>query len=259
MRQISFPEQINGYTVTPVSLSKEKKNPVYHVIYLKKHDMKSLVDNEHSEEGRVVYAVNLPISSSIDQIKSFCQDVAGVIVEDYRPETGNRAQIVFVDKASCSRFLSKAKQLYKLDKDVYIWPNDDSGYKKYISKGFEKFTDPVTLMKSVNEFMNAYNEAEEREKRSRRSKSGLVDEDGFTLVVSNARGSKASIAAQTSATQAKLKLEADKRNKKSQMVDFYRFQIREQKKKATNDLLKKFNEDREKITEMRQKNRFKPY
>lgn len=261
MTQISFPEQISGYIVVPVALNSEKKSPVYHVIYLKKHEIKD-EGFENPEAGRVAYAVNLPVTTSIDHVKSFCQDLAGVIVEDFRPEAGNRAQIVLVDKVSCTRLLSKAKQIHKLDKEPLVWSGSDStatGYKKYIAKGAQKFTDPETLLNSVNEFMKVYNDAEERERRSRRSKSGLVDEDGFTLVTSSARGSKASIAAQVAATQEQLKHEAEKRSKKKEMVDFYRFQIREKKKRATNDLLKKFNDDKAKILELRGKNRFKPY
>lgn len=259
-----FPEQVGGFTVVPVALNNDKKSPVYHVIYLKKHDVP-----RHSEEDpdidiseRTVYAVNIPSSATFDNIKSMCRDIADVIVEDFRPEVGNRAQIILIDKASCNRLLSKAKSLHKLEKKPITWigvKSAPTGYQKYVDHALKMFPDPDNLLIEVNKFMKAYNENEQREKLSRRSKQGLVDEDGFILVTSDARGSKASIAAQAAETQERLKKELEKKSKKREMPDFYRFQIREKKKKATNDLLKKFNDDKAKILEMREKNRFRPY
>lgn len=264
MKKLSLPDQMNGYLVIPIALNQDKKSPVYHILYIKKHEAKNTLKDspEVDNSGRIIYAVNLPISTTISNIKELFQDIAGVIVEDFRPEIGNRGQIILVDKASCTRLLSKAKQLYKLETDPICWHDDNTkpfGYQKYITYGENQFPQHEILMKEVNNFMAVYNDAEEREKQTRRSRVGLVDEDGFTLVVNHTKGSKGSIAAQENATQQKLKDEMNKRNKKKQMSDFYRFQIREQKKKATNDILKNYNDDKAKILELREKRRFKPY
>lgn len=257
----TFPEQVSGYTVVPVLLANDT-NPVYHVIYMKKHQVRNQDDPDMELAERTVYAANLPISTTLKHIKSVCQEISGGIVEAFIAEEGNRGQIIFVDKASCLRFISKAKAVHRLEKEVKWESEDDEsfGYQKYIEYGYKMFPDAQELMTEVNNFMAAYNEAEERERMSRKSKQGYVDEDGFILVTGDSKGgSKASIAARAAETQEKLKKELEKRNKKREMPDFYRFQIREKKKRATNNLLKKFNDDKAKIKEMREKNRFRPY
>lgn len=263
MKPYTFPEQVGGFTVVPVALNDDKKSPIYHVIYLKKNEARQRDEDDDMDTAeRTIYAVNLPVSTTLEHIKALCQDISGAIVEAFIPEAGNRGQIILVDKASCVRLISKAKKLHKLEKEPLQWPQiaSSSGYQKYLEQGLDMFPDPQDLIDEVNNFMKAYNEAEERERMSRKSKEGYVDEDGFTLVTGDSRGgSKASIAARAAETQERLKKELEKRNKKREMPDFYRFQIREKKKRATNDLLKKFNEDKAKIMEMREKNKFKPY
>ena len=50
-----------------------------------------------------------------------------------------------------------------------------------------------------------------------------------------------------------------KKKKSKEKKDFYRFQIREQKKQEMNSLLKRFKEDQDKIKDLKEKKRFKPY
>lgn len=275
MKSKTFIDQINGFTVVPVILNDDKTSPVYHVLYMKKHQTrKNKNDNEDDDNDfmdfseRTVYVVNLPVITTFEQIKSLFQDMAGVIVEHYFPEPGSKGQVVLVDKASCNRLLSKAKQAHKLEKNL-MWskvPENEVlkyyGYSKYLRMADSQIPDPEELLQSVNNFLQAYNDNEEQQKRQRLSKNGFVDEDGFTLVVAPPKPglmTAAHIAEREAAKQEMYKKEAEKKRKKMENVDFYRFQVRERKKKATNDLLRKFNEDKQKIAEMRQKNRFRPY
>lgn len=109
-------------------------------------------------------------------------------------------------------------------------------------------------------YMHNFSQAEARELSDVKSLAGQVDADGFTLVVSSNRKSRGDIAAPVAMTAEEVEANALKKNKKSkEKKDFYRFQIREQKKQEMNGLLRRFREDQEKIKELRDKKRFRPY
>lgn len=101
-----------------------------------------------------------------------------------------------------------------------------------------------------------FNKAEARELSDVRSLSGQIDEDGFTMVVSSRRKSRGDVIAPV-ATSEPENVQTSKKSKEKK--DFYRFQIREQKKQEMNGLLKRFKDDQEKIKELREKKRFRPY
>lgn len=124
-----FPDQVSGFIVVPIVLSPHSsKSPVYHTLYLKKHEVrlnrKSTAaaadsdDDDADQADRTVFVVNLPAITTFGHIKSLCQDIAGVIAEDFVFDVGNTGKIVLVDKTSALRLVSKAKQLYKLEQQV---------------------------------------------------------------------------------------------------------------------------------------------
>lgn len=132
---------------------------------------------------------------------------------------------------------------------------------EYITKSLQKFPDHDDLQRRVDLYMANFNKAEARELSEVRSLAGQVDADGFTMVVSSKRKSRADMATPTTMTQEELLQTVAKNNKKrpKEKKDFYRFQIREQKKQEMNSLLKRFKEDQEKVKELREKKRFRPY
>ena len=72
------------------------------------------------------------------------------------------------------------------------------------------------------------------------------DEDGFITVT---RGGRTGPARQEQAQEAAAKQKA----KQKGLDDFYRFQTREKRKERAGELIKKFEEDKEKIRKMREK------
>lgn len=73
------------------------------------------------------------------------------------------------------------------------------------------------------------------------------DEDGFVTVT---RGGRAGPARQEEAQAA---VEKQKQKAGTGLKDFYRFQLREERKKAQGELLRKFEEDRKKVDEMKKR------
>lgn len=140
-----FPDQVNGFIVVPVVFSSSsssaaptstpQKNPVYHTLYLKKHEARPLRrakgsagadsdadDDDEERASRTVFVVNLPILTSFNHIKNLCQQVAGVLVEDFEVDQqqggGSTGRIVLVDKTAAARLISKSRQAYKLEKQI---------------------------------------------------------------------------------------------------------------------------------------------
>lgn len=280
-----FPDQINGFIVAPVILSAQDNkdpSPVYHTIYLKKHQFKRTTaptdDDEDDEGDRTVFAANLPILTSFENIKKFCNAVADVLVEDFvkDPNIPNAGKIILVDKSAANRFIAKSKTLYKL-KDRIFWNatsnnNNNSnttsadsirGIDRYTAKTLKKYPPHDQLQRMVDLYMLNFAKAEARELQNVRSLAEQVDEDGFTLVVSSTRKSAADIRAAPKMTEDEAiqndATSGGKKKKSKEKKDFYRFQIREQKKQEMNSLLKRFKEDQDKIKDLKEKKRFKPY
>lgn len=107
------------------------------------------------------------------------------------------------------------------------------------------------ILQSVNKYMTslAANEAAEVEASARQRQK--PDEDGFVTVT---RGGRNNPARQEVARS----LAERQKEKRKGLEDFYRFQSRESRKERAKELVKKFEEDKQKIRVMRErKNAFK--
>ena len=102
------------------------------------------------------------------------------------------------------------------------------------------------LLESVNNYMTAFAEKEASEARSRARQRQEPDADGFITVT---RGGRTNPARQEVAQE-----QAEKQKEKDRgLEDFYRFQSREKRKQRASELVRKFEEDKEKIRKMRER------
>ena len=94
--------------------------------------------------------------------------------------------------------------------------------------------------------MTAFANKEASEARSRARQRQEPDADGFITVT---RGGRTNPARQEVAQE-----QAEKQKDKQRgLEDFYRFQSREKRKQKASELVKKFEEDKEKIRKMRER------
>lgn len=178
-------------------------------------------------------------------------------LEDFEKLPFGSSVVTFLDRDGLELFLSSLKKIKK----PLIWNLEnlqgEVGLSKYTKIPYlDRDMLEKEVAKTLSDFQNREKIAEEEVKGMRE----IVDEDGFTLVVGAQRKTKSEILG----TMKKLAdLEQDeshnKKNKKKEKQDFYRFQIRERKKQEMNQLLSKFKEDQERVKIMKQKRRFKPY
>lgn len=102
------------------------------------------------------------------------------------------------------------------------------------------------LLESVNNYMTAFASKEASEARSRARQRQEADADGFITVT---RGGRTNPARQEVAQE-----QVEKQNQKYKgLEDFYRFQSREKRKQRAGELVKKFEEDKEKIRKLRER------
>lgn len=108
------------------------------------------------------------------------------------------------------------------------------------------YPDKSQLLESVNNYMTAFAEKEASEARSRARQRQEPDADGFITVT---RGGRTNPARQEVAQE-----QAEKQKEKDRgLEDFYRFQSREKRKQRASELVRKFEEDKEKIRKMRER------
>lgn len=282
----------NGFLVVPFRLPAERFLPSdeckYHYMFVKKHQTK--VENEQS----CLFVVNIPLLTGLETLKSafnkICDQYDTVShIEDllHHDEFGLRevdlssltSDLLSTGSPEESRFTPRNTALLKFVDEASV-NNCWNALRKYSqsdrSKSIEwKYTTPSVstlldfykplpkdyLKEDIAEHMSLF---EQREQQAQEDvQSSLVDEDGFTLVVGKNTKSLNSIRKKVLNRNPLSKHEnkvapptaVDKKSKQ----DFYRFQIRERKKREINQLLVKFKEDQERIKVMKAKKKFNPY
>ncbi|OCT49517.1 ribosomal small subunit assembly protein [Cladophialophora carrionii] len=168
-------------------------------------------------------------------------------------ESGATAVVIFVDRPSMELSLKSARRAAKRGTPI-LW--DDAGpdaattptplgLARYERHKQLQFPSRKDLRRSVNAYMTAYSALEESRSRESARKRAEPDEDGFVTVTRGSRGS---------VRMDEAKEVAERQKEKSQgLEDFYRFQTRERRKLVQEDMVKRFDEDRRKVEEMRKR------
>ena len=123
--------------------------------------------------------------------------------------------------------------------------------KGYLNHENLMYPDKNVLLESVNKYMTAYAANEAAQSRLLAKQRQEPDADGFITVT---RGGRTNPAKQEAAQES-----AEKQKEKQKgLEDFYRFQSREKRKERAGELMRKFEEDKEKVRRMKeQRGRFK--
>ncbi|KAL5339296.1 ribosomal RNA-processing protein 7-domain-containing protein [Aspergillus crustosus] len=168
--------------------------------------------------------------------------------------SGTHAVVVFVDRASMEASLKAAKKAAKkLSKGKgIVWGDGIEGSKvpplgleRYLSHERARYPPRADLLRAVNEYMDVFSEVAEARKKEAARRAAEPDEDGFITVTSGPKLTSA-------AGEEEAKRLVEKQKKRAEgFGDFYRFQSREKRKERQIELLKKFDEDKKKLEEMK--------
>ncbi|KIX92052.1 uncharacterized protein Z520_12206 [Fonsecaea multimorphosa CBS 102226] len=166
-------------------------------------------------------------------------------------KSGASAVVVFVDKPSMELTLKAAQRAAKTGTPI-AWEGMAGsvvneiprlGLTRYERHKSLRYPSRKELLRSVNAYMTAYSQLEESRSRENARKRALPDEDGFITVTRGSRGSARMDEAKESAEKQKEKAKA--------LEDFYRFQTRERRKQEQDEMVKRFEEDKKIVEEMR--------
>lgn len=175
------------------------------------------------------------------------------------PETWNRtihpngshAIAVFVDRPSMEASLKAAKKAAKLGTTI-MWGEgienrvSPLGLKRYEAHHTMRYPSRKELLSSVDSYMSVYGRMEEARSREEAKKRQQPDEEGFITVTKGARGGV------VRKEDAKELGEKQKGSEKG-IENFYRFQMRERRKEQQGELMRKFEEDKRRVEEMRKR------
>lgn len=200
----------------------------------------------------------------------------------------NYAYIVFKKTESLEKILNYKLQLptnnteEKLDLESFlinspssflslnssITAATESGMKRWLHRYDVQRPDPKKLQAYLDEYMGEYNHHTELVKYRESLTMDMPDEDGFVKVVKgrtrNATADGATVRAilKADAKELSIKIAADKRRQEQKEADgtalnFYRIQTRDSKKQRLAQLRTQFEEDKKRISEMKQRNQFR--
>ncbi|OOF91028.1 hypothetical protein ASPCADRAFT_211625 [Aspergillus carbonarius ITEM 5010] len=167
-------------------------------------------------------------------------------------KSGARAVVVFADKPSMEASLKAARKAAKKETRI-VWGEGvedrlpSLGLQRYLNHDQLRYPDRAELLRTVNDYMTVFSQVAEARKREEARKAQEPDEDGFITVTSGPK-----LAAAAHEDEARELIE--KQKQKSQgLEDFYRFQSREKRKEKQNQLLKKFDDDKRKLADMKKR------
>jgi ribosomal RNA-processing protein 7 len=176
--------------------------------------------------------------------------------------SGSTAVVVMVDQKSVEATLKAIRKVHK--SGAYpIWGAGVEekvpklGSQRYLAHHTLRYPDKAVLQASVDAFMTEFNRREEEAARVAKRLRNVPDEDGFVTVT---RGGRTGPARREEAEEARRKEAEKEERKKKSMGDFYRFQGRERRKEEQGELVRRFEEDRKRVENMRKerKGRFRP-
>jgi ribosomal RNA-processing protein 7 len=165
--------------------------------------------------------------------------------------SGCHAVVVFVDQTSMEASLKAARKATKLGTTI-IWGKGIEnklpplGLKRYEVHHSRRYPSRKELLSSVDSYMSAYSRMEEARSREEAKKKQQPDEEGFITVTKGARGG---VVRNEDAKEL-----GEKQKKKDKGIEnFYRFQMREKRKEQQGELMRKFEEDKRRVEEMRRR------
>ena len=165
--------------------------------------------------------------------------------------SGSHALVVFVDQPSLEASLKAAKRANKLSSRI-IWGQgiegkvSELGLQRYKERNRSQYVPRRDLLQSVDSYMSVYSKLEIARSRADAKKRQTPDEEGFVTVTKGARGGVVRM------EDAKELGEKQKAKNKG-LGDFYRFQMRERRKEAQEEFLRRFKDDKKRVDEMKKR------
>ncbi|KAI8393576.1 ribosomal RNA-processing protein 7-domain-containing protein [Radiomyces spectabilis] len=172
---------------------------------------------------------------------------------------GKSAHIVF----ESARDLNRVLEFTRIDRKWTLGEEKDTvqplGFQRYVLAFELSRPDHESLQQNVDSFMMKFKANEYQKEREALERMNKMDEDGFVVVTRHKKVKTSDGTVNVLAGAAEPIIDPRKVNKKKELVDFYRFQLREKKQSELLDLRRRFEEDKAKIAQLKQSRKFKPF
>lgn len=250
-----------------ICVKSNEKCVSYHYLYYKKHETRD--KDESKPQDKTLFVVNIPpycTKRALKHIFRSCGSVQNVDIVKHPgaqteettslvlpPDTVKGFKVGFVVFKKLSS-LDAALNLDSSTVKVLSTPKHPvvTGMKKWVQEYQMQYPDASRLQAEVNEFMANYDAKKEQLDKEAAEARNQPDEEGWITVGSSGRKAGARI-------KDVIELQERRKKKKPELLNFYRFQIRETKREFIANLRKKFEEDKKRIAEMKSARKFRPY
>ncbi|KAK6170659.1 hypothetical protein SNE40_018997 [Patella caerulea] len=270
--------KISGFSVVPIKF--EENSQASHILYFKEH---ALHRDDSKPKGRSLFIANIPpycTKEALERIFSEFGIVQSTCFSEDEPQKSTRnknsnksTSIYFTDATSVEK-----KKCFRMG---YIIYKDKSSIKKALSSPYEKpfiistKSNPVLtgmpkwqkeykvetvnaneLQDEIDQYMESYDNKLNQQLEEEKDKEGVADDEGWVTVTKHG---KMKPTPRTAVNQKKLSKKERRRKKERELLNFYTFQIKQEKQDRIATLRQKFEEDKERITQMKAARKFKPY
>ncbi|KAL1128848.1 hypothetical protein AAG570_013382, partial [Ranatra chinensis] len=255
-----------------VKIKFSEKTESEHYLYLKAHSVRDKCEEKPPE--RTLFIIGVPPYACEESLKrafSICGKINTVYIH-LKPTSSlpsKNSSDIFKDFPDIKGFKvayvvfetsNSLKSALSLDlSTTLILSTDENPVRQGILKWCQEYNKRAVNVQSMMGEINLYMEDYDRkiEEEETRMKQALEpDEEGWITVTK--KGRKPGFARKESLGKKIMAKEKLKRSKK-QLMNFYRFQIRESKMNHLMSLREKFEEDKKKIARMKQTRKFKPF
>ncbi|KAJ1667388.1 hypothetical protein IW140_000899 [Coemansia sp. RSA 1813] len=177
--------------------------------------------------------------------------------------SGASAHIVLLEDEEMAKVMSMKAETVRewlaRDAEGIQNPLEYRGLSRYIYE-HRAAQPPIALLKTeVDSYMAKFEEAQYERDRMLTQQQNVPDADGFVTVMRRGRNTRNNDGSVFVTAASVEEAREAGRKKVTTFGNMYRFQMRERKNDQLLELRKKFEEDKEKITRMRQSRLFRPY
>ncbi|WAR31285.1 RRP7A-like protein [Mya arenaria] len=263
---------VEGFTVVPMKV--DEKSHGSHYLYMKEHSVREA--NPCKPRDRTLFVLNIPpycTEEVLQYMFSGCGQVQTVHLHN-KPTSGPSAvnQSNFFPTAPLIqgykvgyvvfKKASSVKKARSLPFDVPLImqgkgaPTIKSGIEKWCSDYQADVLDRSTLQAEIDTYMAEYDRKVQEEMERAKASEGVPDDEGWVTVT---RFGKNKAAPRTEAHEKAISGKEKRRRKEKELLNFYSFQIRQTKRDQIANLRQKFEEDKQRISLMKEARKFRPY
>ncbi|KAI0211271.1 Ribosomal RNA-processing-like protein 7A [Lamellibrachia satsuma] len=260
-----------GFTVIPVKYTEDSTATQY--LYVKQHEVR----NPHPSlpSNRTLFVLNVPSyvnKNCLQRLFSDSGKVEAVHLHknpvDTPPETERPpseffsphkdpsghtvAYVVFKNTVSAKKAVKETKTRILSTPEHPI----STGIAKWCKDYRQRCPQLEVLQKEIDDYMAVFDSKVEKEKETAREAEGVPDEEGWVTVT---RYGKSKGVPRTEAHEKRLSKKEKKKRTEKELLNFYSFQMRETKREHIAQLRQKFEEDKQRVAEMKAARKFRPY